>query len=121
MKVTSLPPGAAPVSHSVARTESAFHSVPRTEPGSEGSDLGLLFRSEDFTHFQPMLGRLLLELGPQGIDLFLLSQDLLLIRVGLRPQSPELQLLDLHLVPQGKGFFEEALSHGLQFLVLFGR
>jgi hypothetical protein len=67
-----------------------------------------------------MPGTLFLQLGPQGIDLFLLGQDLILIGVGLGPQSPEFQLFGLLFVPQRKGFFEEALAHGLDLLVLLG-
>jgi len=120
MKVSSLPPGAVSVSHSAAGAEPAPHPFPRTETGSEGSDLGLLFRGENLAHFQPMPGTLFLQLRPYGIDLFLLGQDLLLIGVGLGPQSPEFQLFGLHFVPQRKGFLEEAFTHGLHLLVLLG-
>jgi hypothetical protein len=65
-------------------------------------------------------GTLFLQLGPQGINLFLLGQNLILIGIGLGPQSPKFQLFGLHFVPQGKGFLEEALAHGLNLLVLLG-
>ena len=122
MKIPSLPLalGTASHSHSAARTVSASHSAPGTEPKSEGTDLGLLLRGEDLAHFQPMPGTLFLQLLPYGIDLFLLGQDLILIGVGLGPQSPEFQPFGLHFVPQGKGFLEEALPHGLDLLVLLG-
>jgi hypothetical protein len=69
MKAFSLPPGTitCSVTHSMAMAKStthhaASHSVSRAKSRTIGSQLGLLFRSQDLSRFQAILGSLLSKL-----------------------------------------------------------
>jgi len=67
MKVSRLPPGAAPGSHAAARTKSASLPVSGAVPLTDSrSQLGFLFWSEDAAHFNSILGRFLLKLFRAG-------------------------------------------------------
>jgi hypothetical protein len=65
-----------------------------------------------------MFSGLLLELSSQGVDLLLLGQDLLLLRLRLRPERLQFQFFDHHFVPQRNRFFEKAVPERLHFLSL---
>ena len=100
MKVSRLPPGAAPGSHAAARTKSASLPVSGAVPLTDSrSQLGFLFWSEDAAHFNSILGRFLLELFAQGIHFHLLFPDLPQIRLGLSPERLDLGSLAVHFFP----------------------
>ena len=100
MKVSRLPPGAAPGSHSAARTEFASLPVSGTVPLADSrAQLGFLFWGEDAPHFKSILGCFFLELFAEGVHFHLLLTDLPQIRLGLSPERLDLGSLAVHFFP----------------------
>jgi hypothetical protein len=91
-------------SHAAARTvpAAALSITGAKIPGVRQAalQLGLLLGGQKFPGFQPMLRGQFLELGLQSIDLFLLDQNVLLLRVFLSPERAEFGIPGKERFPQ---------------------